>query len=213
MNGIVARRQSVAQSRLEMAALDTIRDGGICFFAGICHIAPCSGLGRLLLRLGRLAAAAAALARRGFRRAGRRGRDFVRLGTRPEERPTARRELGLVADHAGGDAIDVRNLRTTQAERVAAAGLLLFGRIGRRRCRPDRNREYRCQHQAELDILRPANRHGIPRGADLRGVWENAERFASQGGAPATAEASQVEIRCRCLEGSYSRVGTRSTPD
>jgi hypothetical protein len=35
MNGIVARRQSVAQSRLEMPALDTTRDGGIWFFAGI----------------------------------------------------------------------------------------------------------------------------------------------------------------------------------
>ena len=35
MNGIVARRQSVAQSPLEMPALDTTRDGGIWFFAGI----------------------------------------------------------------------------------------------------------------------------------------------------------------------------------
>lgn len=196
MNGIDARRQSVAQSRLEMPARNTTRDGGSCFFKGICDIAPCSGLGRFLLRLARLGAV---LVRRGFDRhrpAGRRRRDFVRLGTRPEERPTARRELGLVADHAGGDAIDVRNLRTTQAERVAAAGLLLFGRIGRHRCGPDRNREYRCQHQTELDILRPANRHEIPRGADLREVWENGGGFASHGGAPATAEASQVEIRC-----------------
>ena len=63
MNGIVARRQSVAQSRLEMPARDTTRDGGSCFFKGICDIAPCSGLGRFLLRLARLGAV---LVRRGF---------------------------------------------------------------------------------------------------------------------------------------------------
>ena len=156
-----------------MPALDTTRDGGIWFFAGIAtsrraHVSAgfFFGLGALVLLLfaagliaiGRPAGVAALSSDSG-------------PGLKNARQPGG--ELGLVADHAGGDAIDVRNLWTTQAERVAAAGLLLFGRIGRRRCGPERKREYRCQHQTELDILRPANRHEIPRGADLREVWVN----------------------------------------
>ena len=99
-----------------------------------------------------------------------------------------------------------------EPERIAGAGLLLFGGVGRRRRGPDRNREHRRQHQTELDILRPAKRHEIPRGADLREVWVNGGGFASQGGTLTTAEASHVEMRCRCPEGWYSWAGTTSSP-
>jgi hypothetical protein len=36
-------------------------------------------------------------------------------------------ELGLVPDHADGDAVDVGNFGAAQLKRVAAAGLLLLG--------------------------------------------------------------------------------------
>jgi len=47
-----------------------------------------------------------------------------RLGS--ELRPAAGAELGLLADHAGLDAFDVRDFGAAQAERIAHAGLLLL---------------------------------------------------------------------------------------
>src|ERR1700732_4856453 len=44
--------------------------------------------------------------------------------------PATRAELGLLPGHAGGDAVDIGNLRIAQPERVAGTGLLLLGGIG-----------------------------------------------------------------------------------
>src|SRR3981081_290836 len=52
------------------------------------------------------------------------------LGFGPELRPAARTELRFVPNHAGRDAVDIRNEVAAQAKRVAAAGLLLFGGVG-----------------------------------------------------------------------------------
>src|ERR1700745_4496575 len=41
-----------------------------------------------------------------------------------------RRELRLVADHAGGDAIDVWDFRSTKTKRIAGTIPLLFCRVG-----------------------------------------------------------------------------------
>ena len=44
--------------------------------------------------------------------------------------PAGRRELGLFGDHARRHTADIGNCCAAEAERVAAAGLLLFGRVG-----------------------------------------------------------------------------------
>lgn len=54
-------------------------------------------------------------------------RDLLRL--RPEINSASGAELGLLPDHAGGRPLHVGNFRTAQAERIAHAGLLLFGGI------------------------------------------------------------------------------------
>src|SRR5579859_5730710 len=63
---------------------------------------------------------------------------LLRLG--PEINPASGTELGLFSHHAGGGPLHVGNFRTAEAERIAHAGLLLFGRIGppRRRQQPQR---------------------------------------------------------------------------
>ena len=58
-------------------------------------------------------------------------------GLGSEVDPAARTKLGLLPDHAGGDAIDTRDLGTAQAERVAHAGLLLLKRISPALRRPN----------------------------------------------------------------------------
>ena len=88
------------------------------------------------------------------------GRWIVGLG---EMYPTPRRELGFVPDHAGRDAIDIRNVGAAKPERIIAAGLLLFGSIGAACRRPHPRRERYCQHQAELEIPGPDRRHEPPR--------------------------------------------------
>ena len=57
-------------------------------------------------------------------------RPLTRLGTGPEEPPALRRELRLVRDHTGGDAIDVGNEVAAQPHGVRRAGLLLLRGIG-----------------------------------------------------------------------------------
>jgi hypothetical protein len=84
----------------------------------------------------------------------------LRLGS--EEGPAIGRELGLVPDHAGGDAIDVRNLGTAKTKRIAAASLLLFGRIGLPRRRQHRNRKRGCEHQTEMKNPEPDSNHEFP---------------------------------------------------
>src|ERR1700733_8978105 len=53
----------------------------------------------------------------------------------PEIDPATRAKLGLLPDHAGGGPLHVGNFRTAQAERIAHAGLLLFGGISPPGCR------------------------------------------------------------------------------
>jgi hypothetical protein len=121
------------------------------------------------------------------------GRCLARLGPGPEVRPATRRELGLVADHAGGDAIDVRNIGTTEPQSVAAAGLLLFGSVGGARGRPHRDRQCRHQHQAAPKIPVPQKRHRLPPNfdaaivGDRRGIRKRAlaaGHSANAAGAP-----------------------------
>src|SRR5271154_304199 len=57
-------------------------------------------------------------------------RAVARLGTRPEKYPATRRELGLVPDHTGCHAVNVRNLRVAEAERITGTCLLLLRRVG-----------------------------------------------------------------------------------
>jgi hypothetical protein len=68
--------------------------------------------------------------------AGRRGKGRVG-GLGSEVNPASRTKLGLLPDHAGGNAIDTRDLGTAQAERVAHAGLLLLKRISPSLRRPN----------------------------------------------------------------------------
>jgi len=68
-----------------------------------------------------------------------------------EESATPRTELRFVPDHAHGDAVDVRNLGTAQAKRVAAARLLLVLGVSLARRGPHRHWEHCTQHQAEPD--------------------------------------------------------------
>lgn len=49
---------------------------------------------------------------------------------RPEIHPAAGTELGLLPDHARGDAVDVGNELAAKLHRIAHTGLLLFGGIG-----------------------------------------------------------------------------------
>src|ERR1700687_2151017 len=85
------------------------------------------------------------------------------LGLGSEERAATGAELGFVPDHAGRDAVDIRNFGTAQAKRIAAARLLLVGGVGPA-CRwPHRNRERGCEHQAELEIPGPDSKHESPR--------------------------------------------------
>ena len=78
---------------------------------------------------------------------------------RSEIHLAARRELILLADHAGRDAVDVGNVRAAKTKRIVAAGRLLLGRVGLACRRPHRNRQRRCKHQ----IPGPDSRHDSPR--------------------------------------------------
>ena len=91
---------------------------------------------------------------------------------RSEIHPAARRELILLADHAGRDAADVGNVRAAKTKRIVAAGRLLFGSVGLARRRPHRNRERRCEQQTELEFPRPDRKHDSPETADLRILGE-----------------------------------------
>src|ERR1700730_11399357 len=103
----------------------------------------------------------------------RRARPDRGFGVGRSEGPlAARRELILLADHAGRDAADVGNVRAAKTKRIVAAGRLLFGGVGLARRRPHRNRERRCEQQTELEFPRPDSQHDPPETADLRIVGE-----------------------------------------
>ena len=81
---------------------------------------------------------------------------------RSEIQPAARRELILLADHAGRDAVDVGNVRAAKTKRIVAAGRLLFGGVGLARRRPHRNRERRVEQLTEPEFPRPDSKHDSP---------------------------------------------------
>ena len=64
--------------------------------------------------------------------------------------------------HAGGNAIDVGNIRAAQPHSVGRAGLLLFGSIGRDGAGPHRSSQQRCRDQTELEISGAHDRHLPP---------------------------------------------------
>src|ERR1700730_11833612 len=89
----------------------------------------------------------------------RRSRPYRGFGLgRSAIQPAARRELILLADHAGRDAVYVGNIRAAKTKRIVAAGRLLLARR-----RPHRNRERRCEQQTELEFPRPDRKHDSPR--------------------------------------------------
>jgi hypothetical protein len=90
----------------------------------------------------------------------------------PEKRPASRRELGLVPDHAGRDAIDIRNVSAAKPKRVRAAGLLLLVGVGSACRRPHRKCERRCEHQADVEISGPDSKHESPKAMLSRSVGE-----------------------------------------
>jgi hypothetical protein len=88
-------------------------------------------------------------------------RDFgLRVGS--EEHPAARSELRFVPDHAGRDAVDIRDVGAAKPESIVAAGLLLLRGLGPACRGPNRNRERRCQHQAEPEIPGLDSEHESP---------------------------------------------------
>jgi hypothetical protein len=90
----------------------------------------------------------------------------------PEIHPAAGRKLRFVPDHAGRDAIDIRNLGAAKAKRIAAARLLLLLGIGLACTRQHRSRQRRCEHQDELELAGPDSKHESPKALPLRIVGE-----------------------------------------
>ena len=96
------------------------------------------------------------------RSAGRPGRSLAGLGIRPELGAAGRRELGFFGDHAGGHPADIGNLGAAQPERIAGAGLLLFGGVGLTGGGRNRNRECGSQQSSKPEIPFSKNRHPSP---------------------------------------------------
>jgi hypothetical protein len=95
--------------------------------------------------------------------AGRSGRRFTGLGIWPEVGAARRRELRFFGDHAGRHATDIGNLGTAEPERVAAAGLLLLGRVALAGGGRNRNRHCHGQQPSKPEIPCSKNRHPSPR--------------------------------------------------
>ena len=150
------RRQSAARGDLEMA------------------VAPSGRAFRRFFGFARLGTHGLARCRRSDhgRSAGRPDRSLGGLGIRPELRPAGRRELRLFGDHASRHAADIGNLGAAQPERVAGAGLLLFGGVGLTRDGRDRNRECGSQQPSKPKIPCAKNRHPSPQPK----VWRNCGR-------------------------------------
>ncbi len=156
--------------RASEAIQATARGQMDCFVAYASRKDAKSRSGRVRLWLLGLARLGADRLARGGRADAQRpaGRDRRDLGTGSEERPAAGTKLRFVPDHADRDAVDIRNLGTAKAKRIAAAGLLLLGRVGPARRRLHENRERRCQHQTNRRIPRPDCKHESPRSVHLR---------------------------------------------
>src|SRR5665213_1301380 len=78
---------------------------------------------------------------------------------RPEKYPAPRGKLGLSRDHAGRDAIDIRNCGTAEPEGITGAGLLLFVRIGPPGRRQQRTAQRDGKHQTEWKTPGPDDAH------------------------------------------------------
>ena len=83
---------------------------------------------------------------------------------RPELRPAAGAQLGLLADHAGLDAFDVRDFVAAQAERIAHAGLLLLVGVSpaRRGREPEGKRHGRQRSDADFSGTERDTDHKAP---------------------------------------------------
>src|SRR5262249_55938471 len=101
--------------------------------------------------------------------AGRVGRNIAGPGTTTEEGPALRRKLGLVADHADPNTVDIRDFGTAQPKRVATAGLLLLERKGVTGCRSDRGREPGGEQHGRLNLCRENDKHSPPKPAHAKG--------------------------------------------
>ena len=91
----------------------------------------------------------------------------ARFRPRPEERAARGRKLRLIPDHAGFDAIDIRNMSEAESHRVGCAGLPLLGRIGGARVRPHQHGDRTCQHQADSKTTEDDRHDGSPRLSEL----------------------------------------------
>jgi hypothetical protein len=107
-------------------------------------------------------------------RAGRCRRRFIGVGAK--KLPAWRRELRLSGDHAGRDAVDIRDFGTTETKGVGLAGLLLLRRVGV----TDRWQRHEPQHSRDrrATLTIPKWRHEIPHA--LRELWVNRPGLASR---------------------------------
>ena len=80
----------------------------------------------------------------------RRPAGLRRLGS--ELRPAAGAELGLLADHAGLDAFDVRDFVAAEAEGIAHAGLLLLVGISPARSRREPEGKRQGRQRSDTDF-------------------------------------------------------------
>jgi hypothetical protein len=93
-----------------------------------------------------------------------------------EEHPALRRELRLVADHAGRDAIDIGNVSAAETKRIAGAGLLLIGRVGVDRMRQDRERTQCGDGRAKTDHAKTDHTKTARESNDQSPVWRLVSR-------------------------------------
>ena len=91
----------------------------------------------------------------------------ARFRPRPEERAARGRELRLIPDHAGLDAIDIRNMSEAESHRIGCAGLPLLRRIGGARVRPHQHGDRTCQHQADSKTTEDDRHDDFPRLSEL----------------------------------------------
>ena len=143
-----ARRQSVAQTGLEMARRAQVEAGFFAGFLGLRALAlDLRGVaGRIAI--GRPAGAAAASLGSGS------GLNCARHGGESWD---------FLATMQAVTRSTFGNFGAAQPEGVAGAGLLLLGGIGLAGGRPHRNRERGRQHQADMKIPDPKSRHNPPR--------------------------------------------------
>ncbi len=105
-------------------------------------------------------------------------REFTAFGTSPEKRLAPRRELRPVPDHAGCDALDIRNFGAAKAKRITAARPLRLHGVGAAVRRQHQSREPRGEHNGDLRTSRACREHDSPR-KRVRKLLMKQCRFAS----------------------------------